>query len=369
MKSVCVDARMLGPCGIGAYIDNIIPFLKGSPFHFQMLVKPEDQNRFKELGWLETIPLNAPIYSITEQLKLAVAIPPCDLFWSPHYNIPILPIPAAKRLVTIHDAYHLAYYKTLNPLQKIYVKVMVRAAVQLSDRVLTVSHFSKTELMRFFPICEEKLQVISNGINSASFQDQGQDDEILLKSYQLPSRFLLFVGHLRPHKNLQGLLRAFDRICQEGSGDLFLVVIGKRDQNKKCDMLGPLLAQYSHLISKIKVIGNVPQEHLAAFYRRAQAFVFPSFYEGFGLPPLEAMSSGCPVIVSRCASLPEVCGDAAVYIDPHSPADMAQAIIRVLKDDVLRRELKVKGLQRSQNFNWKKCAEQHLETMEMLLNE
>lgn len=156
MKSVCVDARMLGPCGIGAYIDNIIPFLKGSPFHFQMLVKPEDQNRFKELGWLETIPLNAPIYSITEQLKLAVAIPPCDLFWSPHYNIPILPIPAAKRLVTIHDAYHLAYYKTLNPLQKIYVKVMVRAAVQLSDRVLTVSHFSKNRTHAVFPYLRRK---------------------------------------------------------------------------------------------------------------------------------------------------------------------------------------------------------------------
>ncbi len=367
MKTLCLDARMIGPCGIGAYINNLLPFFKDSFLRLQILVKPEDQKRFEGMDWLEVIPLRASIYSLAEQLKMAVGIPPCDLFWSPHYNVPILPVQAAKRLVTIHDVYHLAYYETLSPLQKLYVKVVMRAAVHLSDHVITVSQFSKSELMRFFPICEEKLQVIPHGISDKSFHDQGNDDDALLSPYQLPSRFLLFVGHLRPHKNLQGLLHAFERVCGQGVEDLSFVIVGKKDLHKKEDVIGKLLRQYSHLAPKIKVLGNIPEEHLGALYRKALLFAFPSFYEGFGLPPLEAMRSGCPVIVSRCASLPEVCGDAAVYVDPHSPADMAQAIMRVLKDEELRRRLKTQSLERSRTFSWKKCAQRHLETMEMLL--
>lgn len=368
MKTVCFDARMLGPCGIGAYIENLLPYFKRASLRFYILVKPEDLSRVQGREWFITIPLRAPIYSISEQLNMAAVIPPCDLFWSPHYNVPLLPIRAAKRLVTIHDAFHMAYYNSLHFLQKIYVKVMMRAAIQKSDHLITDSRFSKAELMRFFPVCEEKLQVIPLGIDSESFQEKGLNDEGLLASYHLPKRFLLFVGQLRPHKNLHGLLRAFDLVCSEGEGDLFLVVIGKIDQTKRGGRMKELFAQYSHLGSKIKLMENVPKEHLAALYRRALALIFPSFYEGFGLPPLEAMGSGCPVIASRCTSLPEVCGDAVAYIDPHSPSDIAHAIHKVLGDENLRTDLKVKGLQQASHFSWEKCALAHLETIEMLLN-
>ncbi|MBI3258653.1 MAG: glycosyltransferase family 4 protein [Ignavibacteriae bacterium] len=365
MKTVCFDARLLGPWGIGTYLENLFPFLRKAPFRLQALVKPEDADRLKQEEGIEAIPMQGRIYSVAEQLKLPVMIPPCDLFWSPHYNIPLLPIRAAKRLVTIHDVYHLAYYSTLTPLQKVYAKVGMQAAVRLSDYVITDSSFSKKELIRFTRIPEKKIQVIPLGVNLESFQSKDQGDESLLAEYRLPKQFFLFVGH-RPHKNLKGLLVAFDLLSKEGWGDLSLIVIGKRDHKGEAAL--DLVARFPHLQQKVQFVGNVPREHLAAFYRKALALVFPSFYEGFGLPPLEAMSSGCPVVVSSSASLPEVCGNAALYVDPYSSADIAQKMEKMLKDSVLREELKVKGMNQSQTFSWTVCAEQHLKAMEILLN-
>lgn len=366
MKTVCLDARMLGPCGIGSYLENLLPFFKNASFHLRLIIKPNDAKRIRDWNWIEPIPLDAPIYSAVEQFKLAAIAPPCDLFWSPHYNVPILPIQATKRLVTIHDVFHMAYFSSLSFLQKAYVKVVMKVAIHKSDHVITDSYFSKTELMRFFPVCEEKLQVIPLGINTHSFSSNSAYDEQVISSYQLPNRFILFVGHIRPHKNLLGLLRAFERLCQEDK-NLNLVIVGKKDIRKREGLLEQFLLQHPQLTSRVNWIGNIPAQDLAALYRNALAFVFPSFYEGFGLPPLEAMSSGCPVVVSRAASLPEVCGDAAVYVDPHSPSDIADGIARILKDSNLRKLMQDKGKVHAQSFSWTQCAQKHLETIEMLL--
>ncbi len=368
MKSVCLDARMLGPCGIGVYIHNLIPFLQKAPFQVHALIKPEDEDLFKQWKEIKAIPMKAPIYSIKEQLLFPLKIPTCDLFWSPHFNVPLLPIRALKRLVTIHDAFHLAHYATFNLLQKTYVNVVMRAAVRLSDQIITVSRFSKNELIRFMQIPEKKLQVIYQGMDHAMFQEKDRGDEAVLAQYLLPKNFLLFVGHLRPHKNLNGLLSAFDLATKNAFDDLSLVVIAERDQAVNREKIEKWFARFPHLQSKIQFLGHVPAEHLAVFYRRASAFVLPSFYEGFGLPPLEAMSSGCPTIVSECASLPEVCGDAAIYIDPHSPDDIARAITTVLKDGGMRQELKLKSIEQSGKYCWNKCAEKHLKTIETLLH-
>ncbi|MBS0620532.1 MAG: glycosyltransferase family 4 protein [Verrucomicrobia bacterium] len=369
MKGICIDARMLSSTGIGAYLDNLLKFLPSAPFRFHALIHPHHINQFNHWGKIEPILIDTPIYSIREQLLYPFKIPRCDLFWSPHYNIPLLPIPARKRITTIHDAYHLAFFQTLSPFQKIYAKVVMRAAVKYAAKVITDSQFSKSELQRFTAVEEKNVSVIPLGVNRAVFRaDPSPGDGEFLKRHRLPKQYVLFVGSLKPHKNLKGLFEAFRLLEQEGIRDLGLVVIGKREGFKTGENLAVLLQRYPELLHRIHFLDELPEKELASAYRLAQALVLPSFYEGFGLPPIEAMSSGCPTIVSNCASLPEVCKEAAFYINPHSPYEIAAAIKRLIQDQRLRETLRRSGMARSENFSWKRCAEKHLELMEEVVN-
>jgi glycosyltransferase involved in cell wall biosynthesis len=168
--------------------------------------------------------------------------------------------------------------------------------------------------------------------------------------YKLPDQFILFVGNLKPHKNLSGLIRAFQKAGLSGWG---LVVAGRTKglRNQETGVGG----------EGILTIGEVPDADSPVLYSMAGMLVLPSFYEGFGLPPLEAMSCGCPTIVSKAASLPEVCGNASVYIDPKNIDDMARAIATLAADEGLKKELAQKGFLQVQHFDWEKTADKYLE--------
>src|SRR5579871_978599 len=164
MMKICIDARMLDSGGIGTYLNNLLCHFKSVPWQFYPLVD-EVQLKGRDWGKMEPIVCSAPIYSIKEQIELPRKIPTCDLFWSPHYNIPLLPIRARKRLTTIHDVYHLAFYHQLTPFEKIYARTVMHAAVAHADQIVTVSHFSKKELEKYTSVAPEKVNVIYHGIN------------------------------------------------------------------------------------------------------------------------------------------------------------------------------------------------------------
>lgn len=331
MIDLCIDARMAFSSGIGTYIRQLIPFFNRPPFRLTLLVDRPGQAWCKSL---EQIVFSAPIYSIREQILYPLKIPRCDLFWSPHYNVPILPIKAKKRIVTIHDACHIALGSFA---EKSYAKFVMRRALHRSNRTITVSEFSKGEIQKY--LGQKHVDVIPIAVNQAQFK-KGKDlnNKVRLK-YRLPEKFVLFVGNLKPHKNFLGLIKAFSKASLAGCG---LVLAGKGKP-----------------IEGVLSIGQVAEEEIAILYSMAQMLVLPSFYEGFGLPPLEAMSCGCPTVVSNAASIPEVCGDASLYFDPENIDEMAKAIVQVARDEALRKILIQKGYERMKMFTWAKTAERH----------
>ena len=165
MKELCIDARMIFSSGIGTYLKNLLLALKSSPFKCRLLMDPACIEKLSWLSHFEIIPLSAGIYSIQEQLKLPLLIPKCDLFWSPHYNVPVLPIRAKKRLVTIHDVYHLAYFSTLKWKEKVYAKGVISRAVKVSDQIITDSFFSEAEILKYTRAKKAKISVIPLGVD------------------------------------------------------------------------------------------------------------------------------------------------------------------------------------------------------------
>lgn len=347
MKSLCLDARMIEHSGIGTYLKNLIPFLGKASFRLKLILPSAHAGRYPEC---ETISCDAPIYSVQEQWSLPFLIPSCDLFWSPNFNTPLLPIRAKKRLLTLCDVFYLTPLAQLSLLRRTYARKMIYAAVANACRIITISHFSAGEIIKYAGGKREKIEVIYLGGDHAIFKDE----------IPLPEKFVLFVGNVKPHKNLRNLVKAFSKLVQnKGFEEYKLVIVGKKEGFIHGDALDP--APF------VVFTGVVADEELVSIYQRASLLVLPSLYEGFGLPPLEAMRWECPVIVSRAGSLPEVCGDAVVYIDPYDKDDICQAMGRTLSSEQLRRELKVKGKERSQLFTWEKSAADHLRCIEECL--
>lgn len=274
------------------------------------------------LDQITPLEFDAPIYSLKEQWELSRRVPECDLFWSPHFNVPLFPIRAKKRVVTIHDVYHLDHLDQFSPLKRLYAKSVIGRAIKTADQVITISHFSKSRLLRYFPEIEHKIRVIHSGCDHLL--------SVKPEPVQVTKPFFLFVSNIKPHKNLPLLLE-----MMKGCKSHQLVVVGKGEYG----------------------LGPVTEGQLVWLYQNADALLFPSFYEGWGLPPLEAMSLGCPVLASHAASIPEACGAAALYYSPYDLGELQKCINEL---PARRKELIERGLERASIFTWKKCADQHL---------
>ncbi len=362
MKDLCVDARMLLSSGIGTYLRNLLQRMQGGSFHLKLIVHPDAPQKLPWIKDFELIFCDAPIYSISEQLQLPRIVPASDLFWSPHFNIPLLPIRARQKIVTVHDAYHLAFFNHLKLAEKCYTKMVFSRLKRYADRIITVSQFSKMELSKRAGLPVEKVISISNGLDQELFSSKSPDKfEALKKRHALPEKYILFVGNLKPHKNVQGLIQAFRCLQETALSEYGLVLVGKRANFRTVEQSLPVGER------AVCILEDVSDEELPALYQHAQLFVLPSFYEGFGLTPLEAMSAGCPVIVSRAASLPEVCGEAAEYVEPHDVADIARGITKVLSAHAVQEELKCKGRERAAQFSWQKSAEKHMQIFEEVI--
>ncbi len=355
---IAIDARKLRDFGIGTYIRNILIELsrRDQATEYVVLCRPDDLESGEVLGRnFRMVPETAPTYSVAEQFRipLALARERVQLVHEPHYVLP--PAIRCRSVVTIHDCIHLMFPQYLpSRLAFAYAKASMWSATRTADRVLTVSEASKRDILRFFDIPPERVEVIYNAIDERFL---GAADptrmDLTRQRYQLDHPFVLYVGNIKPHKNVERLVEAFALARRHAPDDLKLIIIG--DELSKY----PVLRQSVHrhkLDKHVRFLGFQPQETLAAFYRLARAFVFPSLYEGFGLPPLEAMACGTPVVTSNVSSLPEVAGGAALLVDPYDAEAIAGGIVSAVTDEAVRHDLIAKGLARAHDFSWKQSV-------------
>jgi glycosyltransferase involved in cell wall biosynthesis len=349
-----IDARKLHDFGIGTYIRNLLRQLArlDRDTEFVLLCRPEDASTLSTLGPnLRPVVERAGKYSIMEQLKVPLALrrEQVTLFHAPHYVLP--PLVHCPSVVTIHDCIHLMFPQYLpNRLALRYARASIAGAARRAARVLTVSESSKRDILRFVDISPAKIDVTYNAYDERFMIEPRDEDVVRVRErYQLHGQFVLYAGGVKPHKNLERLIQAFDLVRKMGLEELKLVLIGD-DISRYASLRRAVHRHQLH--QYVRFLGYMPEETLAVMYRLAAVFVFPSLYEGFGLPPLEAMASGTPVVTSNVSSLPEVAGDAAVLVDPLDPKAIANGIYRALTDDALRRELRARGLARARQFSW-----------------
>ena len=355
---IAIDARKLHDFGIGTYIRNVLRGLAGvdRQTEFIVLCRPADADAIGEIGAnFRAVPETARPYSVGEQVRIPICLvrERAHLLHEPHYVLP--PATRCRSVVTIHDCIHLMFPQYLpGRLAHAYARAAMWTAVHKADRILTVSDASKRDILRYFDIAPDKVSVIYNAIDERFLAPPDEERmDLIRQRYQLTHPFILYVGNIKPHKNLERLIDAFGRVRTNGLEDLRLVIIG--DEISKY----PPLRQSVHrhrLDKHVRFLGFQPYETLAAFYRLARVFVFPSLYEGFGLPPLEAMACGTPVVTSNVSSLPEVAGGAAILVDPYEPASVAEGITRAVTDESLRGELVTRGLARARDFSWAQAA-------------
>jgi alpha-1,3-rhamnosyl/mannosyltransferase len=263
-------------------------------------------------------------------------------------------------VVTIHDIIHLLYPEYLpNKLAFFYAQRMIQRSLHRGDRIITVSQNTKTDLMRYFDLGGGKIQVVHNGVDDV-FRERLSEEERnrWLQNLGVPQPYLLFVGNPKPHKNLRNVLAAYGRARQLHDFDAPLVCVGDR---------GNAEAQLRHQAremgfeDKLLLLGHVAQEALPALYQGARLFLYPTLYEGFGLPVLEAMASGVAVITSNNSALKEIAEGYAHVVNPMDVEAMAQAIAHCLADPEHRSALAKLGLRRASDFHWRRAAEKTLE--------
>jgi glycosyltransferase involved in cell wall biosynthesis len=355
-----IDARKLHDFGIGTYVQNLLRQLVrvDTGAEYVVFCRGADRDWIASLGRnVRPVVERAAPYSVFEQLTLPVRLAGqrLDVFHSPHYVLP--PFVTCPSVVTIHDCIHLMFPQYLpNRLAYAYSRMFMWVAAHRSAHVLTVSEASKRDILRFFRIPEEKVTVIYNAIDER-FRIPPPDEAAyrIRERFQLHEPFVLYAGNVKPHKNLERLIEALSRLHANGFPELKLLIIG--NDISKYAMLRR--AVHHHNLHKyVRFLGFVPDQTLAILYRLASVFVFPSLYEGFGLPPLEAMASGTPVVTSNLSSLPEVVGPAAILVDPYDSMSIAEGIARVLCDRHLRENLRRRGLERAEHFfSWEHAAQ------------
>jgi glycosyltransferase involved in cell wall biosynthesis len=357
---IAIDVRKWTDFGIGTYVRNVVRHLARLDHEttYLLFCNAADEPTLRDLAenFVPVVDSSAR-YGIREHIAIPLKLRRlgAELLHAPHYVRPLFcTIPS---VVTIHDCIHLLFPQYLpNRMAFRYARFMMGSAIRHSALVFTVSEASRDDILRFYPWADPaKVHVVPNAIDAELLADPGADEtERVRERYQIRGRFVLFAGNVKPHKNLERLIRAFARVRQrEGHEDLGLVLIG--DDMSRYSSLRRT-AEEAGVRQEVRFFGFVPHGTLAALYRMAAVFAFPSLYEGFGLPPLEAMACGTPVVTSRISSLPEVVGDGALQVDPYSEEAIADAIARLLEDPELRQLQIERGLLRAASFSWERSV-------------
>ncbi len=362
---IAIDIRRMTEFGVGTYIRNVVRTLGRLDGDNQyLLVGPPD--KVKEIGPLppnfRTAPLPSPERSVKSYREFRAVVKrfECDLVHVPN----LFSIPRALScpyVMTVHDMLeHMSRAREQSGFWRSLHFQLTRRVLSQAARIFAVSNFTKTEIEKLFGIPSERIDVVYNAIDERFLHGHASpaDRELIAKRYQVTYPFLLYAGSVSPHKNVVRIIEAFSALKAElekdqAFPDLKLIIIGD-DLSGNLDLRRTVIR--SGVQNDVRFLGFVPIEVLRIFYDAAKIFVFPSLYEGFGLPPLEAMAHGTPVVTSNVSSLPEVVGNAAVLVNPENVFEIMRALHRVLLDQVLREKMKERSYRQATKFSWEKSV-------------
>jgi glycosyltransferase involved in cell wall biosynthesis len=316
---IYADQRWLGHHGIGRFARHVLAGLDYLP-----------------------VPLEAHPAAPLDSWFLARALSKLtghDLFFSPGYNTPLFC--AAPFVFTIHDLSHIYCPENTSPAIRLYYATVMKRACHRAAAILTVSSFTRGQIIDWSGVAPEKVCHVGCAVDAAYRPGE--------ELYGLPFPYLLCVSNRKPHKNEPRIVEAFAQADVDPQIHLVFTGLSTPDLTRRIAALG--------LSARVDFVGLVPEAKLPSLYRGAKALLFPSLYEGFGLPVVEAMASGTPVVTSNVTALPEVAGDAALLVDPASTTQIARAIEQIARDAALCRELREKGLRRAAQFSWTSTAE------------
>lgn len=350
---IVLDARKYFDFGIGTYIQNLIPYV-GSRSELVVLLAPDDADRITLPPSIEKIWNASGKYSMGELRSIAKDANrlKADVFHAPHYTTPFgLKMPC---VTTIHDILHVRGKEYFSFPKRLYARTIISHACRASTAIIVDSEFTKQELLDMFHLNETQVHVIHLGVSSiysAKYSEESIRE--FRNKYHLTKPTILYTGSLKPHKNVEVLIRAFAHMKQRS--DLQLAFSGESITRK--NNLWKLIEE-NGIAKDVVEIGQISRRELALAYRAASVVVLPSLYEGFGFSVLEAMASGIPAIGARAGSIPEMMGDGGILFDPHSVEDLRSALEKILNEKEYRSIVIKKGYKNVERFSWDKCAEQ-----------
>lgn len=308
-------------------------------------------NRALRLAWAQTV---LPRWASHDNV---------DLFWSPAHNLPHYLPKRIARVVTVHDLVWKHAGETMRPLARWLDAMQTPAAVRLADRVITVSRHTAQDLVEEMPEAESKVRVVHLG-GASLYPAVASPESLSLMRIDRP--YFLFVGTLEPRKNLYRLLEAFATLPEDIKKNTLLVIAGGKGWG---DVNVQAVASQLGLSGCIRVVGYVSEESLATLYAHALFLAMPSLYEGFGLPILEAMAHGTPVLTSDCSSMPEVAGDAGLLVNPHDVGALANGLLALILNENMRHDLARRARVNAGRFSWQKAADETLRVFDEALDE
>lgn len=348
-----IDYRMADKSGIGVYITNIVSHLNSANlFSIKYICNDYQIAGLAKEGYKtdSLIIFKSRPFSILEQIEYFFKLPHADVLWIPHINIPFNKFRYKKLLVTVHDVFQLSNKHLYNCFAIIYFKTLFKFIKILADKIITVSEFSKKEIVRFTGIDQQNIEVIYNGLKPLSTNPN--------KNGKLPGRYILSVGNVKPHKNINGLIAAFNQISDKHQ-DLYLVIVGQKD--------GFYLNQ-NHLVKvsddKVVFTGKVNDQSLENYYKNCEIFVFPSKYEGFGLPILEAMFYNKKILSSHIPPAVEIAGDSISYFDLEVKGDLDNKLDELLSSCVSLRPNFYAGILKK--FTWERSLGDHIRVLKTI---
>ena len=302
------------------------------------------------------------IYSLSEQLFYPKRMGRGDILHVPHYNAPVLF--SGKLIITVHDICHYVMKGYFTGIAKrIYASIFMKLVLTRANYIITVSYFTKNEIVKNFNINPRKITVIYNGLDSHYYPRFKPELVKTLALHKIPNKYLLYVGNIKPHKNIKKLVTAYYNAKRIDNSIPKLIICGKHDRSfdllSEIDQSGILTKDF--FSENVILLGFVKYEELPYLYSGAEIFLYPSLYEGFGIPPLEAMACGTPVIASNTSSIPEILEGNALLVNPRNQDEITNAIVRLWQSPSLQKEFISKGLAHANRFKWNESAYKHIE--------